>query len=768
MIKWLCQHGESWPEWAKVLEAFSFVIFLFLMAILFGMIMEENGRKQLGSAADWMRVKLSKLIPDTRFGNHPWPILILTAVVFFIVLLPILFLTIALAPIAWMIDRKTKKNDPGIWKERFSAYNRTIPVLLMMTSCLASGQGSYNFYLNGGESGNSGDQITTTILNASTYTNAFAGTWSIFPSPHTQFAVTNQNNAALRGSHYVGSSYYDGAGNSKTMVVKTGINNGVNDMCKFDIGSPFQCGQFSCGWFWSRGPVTVGMGDSVDTVYIHTTSGAGDFIVANHYSDGPSPNLPGFRVHTQLGVGPMIFTDSNKTYWCTMLCDTNIGANGIGKFALFDTNTWLMVGMSTLGLQQKGVVDYVKFGDLEGHTINEKFNMYFDNFLMVTGSVAAANWPLLPPGAKVIPNSTSRTDFDQAYTNAVAMVGTNRDTVAIPAGSANWSSQYTVAKDGLVVRGAGTNTTALTRTGAAADALLKLTGQFNVVSNMSILGSGTEFYTGIEFGSAGNWGKAGYLYMSGLSNCFLCANGGVAYKFVAGDSFRVARVINNTAYYDAHYPMAYDDTNTFCFEDGKGFISGAKAVTGSMVWISSQQGQAYQVRNCDWVVNNASCDMAPDFDFHGDDSASGIFRPGVSCLINSNRVTITSGQHNGKFADMRGSQSSISSNQVIWSGTDDGIHYREERPLDAPNYHVTGPSRYWENYRGASGTSAMVITDDDPTYIILGSDLTNAAPASFVMVQYPHPLRNEAAASGIPDLGYTPAAPRLRGIRISR
>jgi hypothetical protein len=213
--------------------------------------------------------------------------------------------------------------------------------------------------------------------------------------------------------------------------------------------------------------------------------------------------------------------------------------------------------------------------------------------------------------------------------------------------------------------------------------------------------------------------------------------------------------------------MAYDDTNTFVLEDGFGFIDSGKAVTGSMAWITSQQGQAYQVRHCTFTLNNGACDMAPDFDYHGDDSGSGIARPGTSLVLNSNRVVITAGAHNGKFADVRGSVSHISSNQVFWSGADDGIHYREERPADSPNYHVTGPSRYWENYRGASGTSAMTIFNDNPSDIIEGLDLTNAAPAVFLMVPYPHPLRGGAAAPAAPDNPTLQGAGRkIRGISL--
>lgn len=628
-------------------------------------------------------------------------------------------------------------------------------ILLMAIS--VSGQGSYNFYLSG-EAGNSGDQVTTTILNNSTYTNLFAGTWSINPSPHTLFAVTNQHDNTLRGSHFIGNAYFDGASDTRTFQVQA---SGTADRrSQFTFAAPFYTGQIAFGYYWRYG-VTPLVDDFVDTFHLDGIE-TGDYLVVAFHSANPSA----LRVHTNLGggsVGPDVVVTSNTTYWVTGLWNTNSGSAGIAKVAVFSTSTWRMIGISTLAFGAKNMCEYMKFGCLNSHTITQTFPMWYDDILMLTGPNAVSLWPLLPPGATVSAASTSRTDFDTAYTNAVSGIGTNKDTVAMPSGSSTWTSGYTVAKTNLVINGNGTNnTTIIGDNGASSFTLFTVTGSLNTFSNFAVRGDLSNDEVD-AFRFTGWHNRFNNLWIREVNVAFYAEGPGEVDNCVIADNWRMARVIfaNWQNFYDTYYPLAWDSTNFFVMEDNQMYWTSAKNQTGSQALITSQQGQAFVIRHNYFDLNNASTDPAPWIDYHGDNPplSDSTRRPGTGLQVYSNYVNFQSGSVSGqKSVDVRGSRSLIYSNRWVGATFDSGqgIFYREENAGDSPNYKVNN-SYVWENKHGASGTTAMPVNDD--ANITEGVDYFASALSPLVAIPYPHPLRNVTVQGPSP----TPPAAAIIG-----
>jgi hypothetical protein len=324
----------------------------------------------------------------------------------------------------------------------------------------------------------------------------------------------------------------------------------------------------------------------------------------------------------------------------------------------------------------------------------------------------------------------------------------------------------------------GTNETTITGdNGSSTFHVFDVTGMFNTVSNFAVKGDGSNDEVD-AFHNSGWYNRYSHLYVRECATAFYVHLPGLCDNSVIADNWRVGRVIFDnpsvTAFYDAYYPLAWDSTNYFVWEDCRFDWTSAKNdfAPPANALITSQQGEAYVVRNCYIRLNGGGGTAGPQpaFDFHGDDSGSGLPRAGTAMQIYSNYFDLVSGTFSGnKFCDVRGSRSLIYSNRCVGDTWSDGITYREERPSDSPNYLVNN-SYEWENYDGAAGTTAMGVFDD--ANITAGVDYFTSAISPLNRIPYPHPLRNEAAAGGggggPPTLNTIARPPNLRLFRLPR
>lgn len=645
-------------------------------------------------------------------------------------------------------------------------------MLLMAVTGL--GQNSYNAYIDT-ENGTSGNMLTTAMLANSTHTNGIYGTWSITPSPHTRFFLTNVNDSPLRGSLFVGNTYYNGSGDSKTWCVYA--NGNTTTECQFTLNSAKPT-QFAIGWYWRVSP-TANLGDFIDTVHVGMVSG--DYAVAAFRNDGGS--LKAIRIHTNLGngsVGPDIVVTSNVTYWCTILVDHTVGATGNAKLAVFNASTWRIVGISSLALDIKSTVDYFKFGQCNGHTDNDQTLMWFDDFVIKTGAAAVSEWPLLPVGATVQAATTSRTDFDMAYTNSVARVGTNWDVVLLPTGSSTWpivNGGYTINKS-VVVSGNGTNNTIIEESNVSNvldQIIFTITGDFVTVSNIWFRGTtpanNGQYYLTV-FNTKGNQiricnNMIGQCMVPIYANFFGCFDNNYVYDFCKlRNIFDHANMARDTIFAN-YYPPAFDSTNFMFYEDNIWFESSNWKSNSSIGLMTSQNGCAWVFRHNTLILSNSACDFAePLLDFHGDDISGGLIAS-MAFQAYTNRWVLLSGQANGKWADIRGTYSQLYSNQFVHASAHPRFTYREERPTAVPNYHVVG-SFYFENYYGPTGTENPADFENiSPSDIITGVDIIQAKPTTLLSPPYPHLLRRLSAAP--PGGGETPPSsltfgPNVRGM----
>lgn len=673
-----------------------------------------------------------------------------------------------------------------------------ITFLMLLIAMTGLGQNSYNAYVDT-ENGTSGNMITTTMLANSTHTNGVYGTWSITPSPHTAFWITNVNDTAVRAPFLVGSTLYNGSGDTKTFCVD--VNGSSSRECQFTINSG-RVGQFAIGWYWKVSP-SLNLGDFVDTLHIEMN---GDYAVAAYRNDSGSAKA--IRIHadssdTGSGVGPDIVVASNTTYWCTILVNTNEGTKGMARLALFNPTTWRMVGISTKALRDRNdYVEYFKFGHCNGHSASDNEHMWFDDFTIKSGPNAVTEWPLLPAGAIVQAATTSRTDFNTAYTNSTPRVGTNYDVVLLPAGNSSWST-FALNKE-IVVSGSGTNVTIIQADGTINqdDEILGLYHTFMVLSNLTVRGTfhGTTHW-GYGCIVRANWCRVAYCSFEKLRNpIHFQATGGCADNCLFYDTWHAGRCFDLNAgtgdtAWNSLYPIAYDSTN-YCVWEHCVYDSGLTNPVADFNWSgwTAQQGDAYVVRHCDIYIRTPTTEVSPMFDQHGDISTGGspfYLRGGLSTQIYSNRFHFTGGTGIGSvFADMRGGQALVYSNDLYGVNqvggdaagfTGDTIRFREEfsTPPDGSHNDRVENSYSFKNFHGSAGDandlSVLMLTGvpnnisgfDSTPYVRVNLEFFLSAPSVLKAPPYPHPLRGGPSLP--PGGGETPPSsltfgPNVRGM----
>jgi hypothetical protein len=442
---------------------------------------------------------------------------------------------------------------------------------------------------------------------------------------------------------------------------------------------------------------------------------------------------------------------NNVTVWATGFRDSNSGVQKT-QWQFYNLTNMALIGFSTDtgGVVLNSTVATFTWGITDNHAHTTGTDYRLNNLILYTNG---GTFPVWPGSNLQIP-----TNLSPAGVTAAIAAASNGDTIIIPATNATWTSGVTLNKDRVVMYGlGGTNSTVIISD--AAITTFQVTGAQNTISNLQIRGDlTTDEADGFHNENLSN--RYSRIFMNGLAVAMYAKQAGLMDNCIVVDANFSSRNIWGNSFYDSLYPLAWDSLNYFVYEDCKFYWTSGKNTTGSRPMMSSQQGDAWVVRHCYFEFNNASTDPAPVFDFHGE--SPGLGRPGVALQIYSNYYNFISGSVSGqKFVDVRGTRSLIYSNKFVGATYDSGqgIFYRDE---DTPDYKVNN-SYVWENKHGVSGTTAMPINDD--ANIAAGADYFTVALDPLVAIAYPHPFRNESAPGPVP---FTPAAPRIRGIRIAR
>ena len=449
--------------------------------------------------------------------------------------------------------------------------------------------------------------------------------------------------------------------------------------------------------------------------------------------------------------GENINVNNNLTIWVTGLWDSaQATATSRSRMYFYNATNMTLLGWSMpTDVVQNSTVNTFKYAIHDAHTKDAGTSYRLGPVILYTNGTVFPVWP----GSNLqVPTNNTVTAVQAAHDAA-----SNGDTLVLPSTNTTWTSGVTLSKNSLKVRGMasggqGTNLTVITADGGFT--AFTVSGDFNTVSNLQIKGDGvTDEADG--FLNTGMHNRYSQLYLRELNVAIYAQDFGLVDTSEIDDSWRAARVIFPSGYYATYYPLAWDSTNYMVFEDCVFRWTSAKNQTGSQAFISSQVSQSWVFRHNTVVFNNASTDPAPMFDYHGDDQGSGIPTPGVALQVYKNDITVSAGSISGqKFVDVRGSRSLVYSNKVSGASFDanQGLFYREERPLDVPNYIVNN-SYEWENYDGTTGTDPIPVNDD--VNITAGVDYFTTALSPLVQIPYPHPMRSSGTSPTVP--GTVPA-----------
>jgi hypothetical protein len=448
-------------------------------------------------------------------------------------------------------------------------------------------------------------------------------------------------------------------------------------------------------------------------------------------------NPPTMQAETNSDVGTEINMVNNMPIWVTGLWDS---ANGKTIWDFYNLTNMVLLGRSTGATAANATIATLTWGITDAHSKDAGTVYRMANAILFTNGT---QWPVWPGGNLHFP-----TNFTPAGVTAAIAASSEGDRIMLPATNATWTSGVTLSVDNRRISpiqsqaGQGTNTTVITADGSMT--AFTISGSYNTVSNLQIKGDGTTDEAD-GFLITGPHNRISGCYLRELNVAIYAQDFGLVDGSHIIDNWKAMRQINPSGYYATYYPLAWDSTNQMVVEDCVLPWTSAKNQTGSQNMISSQMAQAFTIRHCLFVLDNASTDPAPLIDFHGDDQGSGIPVPGVALQFYSNTVIFLQGDISGqKFIDVRGSRSLIYSNRFIGGSYDagQGISYREERPSDSPNYLVNN-SYVWENYDGVSGTDAFPVNDD--ANITEGVDYFAEALSPLVQLAYPHPWRSSSS-----------------------
>jgi hypothetical protein len=339
-------------------------------------------------------------------------------------------------------------------------------------------------------------------------------------------------------------------------------------------------------------------------------------------------------------------------------------------------------------------------------------------------------------------NAASTSQADVAAAVAAASAG---DTVNIPAGTSTWNAAVNVSRP-ITIVGAGPASTILLN-GTSGSSGLE-TALFSVVLNVD---SRMEI-SNIYFQDAAlNWSSNGINLYGGavlptqvvIHDCvfdtlsFGVMNGtgiaGACFGVVFNCTFLNCRITcRNSGYVNtaamkgfAAPPYAWGSANYMVYEDNTiNFTNWTGGPQGSSYMGDTEYPMNYMVRYCTFNINRIGVIAADGYDLHGD---SGWAIDALGVVIHDNTFNYTGLSVGAKLADIRGGVGSLVYNNTITGQIGNYITLRADPAGSTPpaNTYI------WNNH-GPDGAVAVNV---------LAGYYTASAPAGYVEVAYPHPLR---------------------------
>jgi hypothetical protein len=330
--------------------------------------------------------------------------------------------------------------------------------------------------------------------------------------------------------------------------------------------------------------------------------------------------------------------------------------------------------------------------------------------------------------------STSRADVLAAYNETLT-----GEILAIPAGDSTWTSPIIITR-GIIIRGAGTNSTVLRNNQNTVD------GQQQGLFHINLTADDPMEITGIKFieDDGDSFDCAGILVGRGtvhatkvrIHHCHFenfrfaymvfSANGVIDNSTFKGNSI-VGRV---AGYFGSGQllgfpapPYAMGSSNYWVFETNR--VQYVEANSWGYDF-DTEFPANYMIRHSTFDVARSGSSFWQLADMHGD-STGALNDLGV--VINNNTINLTGNVSGGfRLADIRGGIRSLVFENVV-NGGSGGIQLRDD-PLFGP---LLSETYIWDN---PSVTVGPVLNG-----ITLNTHYFEAEPSGFTQLAYPHPLR---------------------------
>jgi hypothetical protein len=332
------------------------------------------------------------------------------------------------------------------------------------------------------------------------------------------------------------------------------------------------------------------------------------------------------------------------------------------------------------------------------------------------------SWLLEPQAATYTAATAAKADVDTAYASCAA----TGDTLAIPAGSATWTTPLTISKD-VTVQGAGTNLTIITANFTdstkalfyieadagmrSADALARITAiqmDCNSMVNgvMVYNNSGTPItqvridHNYIRNAAGTSAGRSIYI----IGSVYGVADHNVIREFASSG----VSAEGKDSLQWANLPIEIGTSKNFYFEDNDLGIS-----TGSPTFFAGGHGGRYAARY-NVLRNGSSGSIFPVFDMHGNQPSD--ITAMMVCEIYGNDVDL--GSWGGRVFDQRGGTLLAFDNKITWGANGADFKIREEY-LDS-NYPIGNAyvmhvrdSYYWGNRENNTLMTSPTVVNDE-------------------------------------------------------
>ncbi len=274
------------------------------------------------------------------------------------------------------------------------------------------------------QSGNNGNLLTSTIMNASSYGSGWSWT-----APNGSMWVSTSYPRNLPGPVSVNGTVYNGTGSTQTWVYN--CNNAMNYV-QVNAPAAFTSSVTVAGYYTTTS--NFNQTTQYDTVVMFDTLGQGFTVM--QVIRGDDGSYPAVRSHskTSSGVqfGPTFDISAGHTYWFNVKYDVT---GGQAMVAMYDpSNSFSLVGTSTSPVTPNNSIQgYVQFGrdDNHGNVPQDTGQGWFGQIIVDSTNAA---WPLLPSGGTDTPTAPpavydgTTTGVETPYTTSTTQL------------SANWSA----------------------------------------------------------------------------------------------------------------------------------------------------------------------------------------------------------------------------------------------------------------------------------------------------------------------------------------